>query len=93
MFFVASAVIAAKKVFFLDKILIYHRAGIKTSISNSREKSWNNFYYALKELKNFLKKNGLYKRFKQDFINYVATFSIWQLENMNGKSFCFYFKN
>ena len=88
LFFVASAVIAAKKVFFLDKILIYHRAGIKTSISNSREKSWNNFYYALKELKNFLKKNGLYKRFKQDFINYVATFSLWHLETIKGKSFC-----
>ena len=35
----------------------------------------------LKDLK------GLYKRFKQDFINYVASFSIWQLENINGISF------
>ena len=87
LFFVASTVIAAKKISYLDKILINHRIGVKNSVSNSRQKSWDNFYYALKELKKFLKEKGLYKRFKQDFINYVASFSIWQLENINGISF------
>ena len=87
LFFVASTVIAAKKITYLDKILINHRIGIKSSVSNSRQKSWDNFYYALKELKKFIKEKGLYKRFEQDFINYVASFSIWQLENINGISF------
>ena len=87
LFFVAASVITAKKISYLDKILINHRIGIKNSVSNSRQKSWDNFYYALKELKNFIKEKGLYKRFKQDFINYVASFSIWQLENINGISF------
>ena len=87
LFFVAASVIAAKKISYLDKILINHRIGIKNSVSNSRQKSWDNFYYALKELKRFIKEKGLYKRFKQDFINYVASFSIWQLENINGISF------
>ena len=87
LFFVAASVIAAKKISYLDKILINHRIGIKNSVSNSRQKSWDNFYYALKELKKFIKEKGLYKRFKQDFINYVASFSIWQLENINGISF------
>ena len=92
LFFIASAVIVAKKISYLDKILINHRIGIKNSVSNSREKSWDNFYYALKELKKFIKEKDLYKRFKQDFINYVASFSIWQLENINGKSFCYLYK-
>ena len=92
LFFVASTVIAAKKISYLDKILINHRIGIKNSVSNSRQKSWDNFYYALKGLKKFIKEKGLYKRFKQDFINYVASFSIWQLENINGKSFCYLYK-
>ena len=87
LFFVAASVISAKKISYLDKILINHRIGIKNSVSNSRQKSWDNFYYALKELKKFIKEKGLYKRFKQDFINYVASFSIWQLENINGISF------
>ena len=87
LFFVAASVIAAKKISYLDKILINHRIGIKNSVSNSRQKSWDNFYFALKKLKKFIKEKGLYKRFKQDFINYVASFSIWQLENINGISF------
>ena len=87
LFFIAASVITAKKISYLDKILINHRIGIKNSVSNSRQKSWDNFYYALKGLKKFIKEKGLYKRFKQDFINYVASFSIWQLENINGISF------
>ena len=89
LFFVASAVITAKKISFLDKILINHRIGINTSVSNSREKSWDNFYYALRKLKDFIKEKGLYKRFKQDFINYVARFSLWNLETISGNYFCF----
>ena len=92
LFFVASAVVASKKISFLDKILINHRIGLKSSISNSREKSWNNFYYALKELKKFIKEKGLYKKFKKDFINYVASFSLWHLETMNN-TFCLLYKN
>ena len=89
LFFIASAVIAAKKITFLNKILINHRVGLKSSVSNTREKSWDNFYYALKKLKSFIKEKGLYKRFKQDFINYVASFSLWNLETINGNCFCF----
>ena len=88
LYFVVSAVIKAKKISFLDKILINHRVGISTSFSYSREKSWDNFYYALKELKEIIKKKGLYKRFKQDFINYVVRFSLWNLETISGNYFC-----
>ena len=89
LYFIASAVITAKKISFLDKILINHRIGINTSVENSREKSWDNFYCALKKLKDFIKEKGLYKRFKQDFINYVVGFSLWNLETISGNSFCF----
>jgi glycosyltransferase involved in cell wall biosynthesis len=88
LFFVAAAVIKAKNLSFIDKIFINHRMGVNSSVSNSRNIYWNNFYYALKKLKNFIKENGLYKRFKQDFINYVAKFSIWNLETIQGDSFC-----
>ena len=92
LFFVASAVVASKKISFLDKILINHRIGMKSSISNTRDKSWDNFYYALKELKKFIKEKGLYKRFKKDFINYVASFSLWHLETINN-TFCLLYQN
>ena len=88
LFFVAAAAIKAKNISFIDKIFINHRMGVNSSVSNSRNIYWNNFYYALKKLKNFIKEKGLYKRFKQDFINYVAKFSIWNLETIHGNSFC-----
>ena len=88
LFFVAAAAIKANKISFIDKIFINHRMGVNSSVSNSRNIYWNNFYYALKKLKNFIKEKGLYKRFKQDFINYVAKFSIWNLETIQGNSFC-----
>ena len=85
--FIFTTIISSNKISYLNSILINHR--IEKNIS---EKSLNNFYYELKELKKNIKANGLYKRFKQDFINYVATYSIWQLENINGKSFCFLYQ-
>ena len=88
LFFIAAAVIKANKISFINKIFINHRMGVKSSVSNSRNIFWNDFYYALKRLKNFMKEKGLYKRFKQDFINYVAKFSIWNLETIQGISFC-----
>ena len=89
LFFIASSVIIAKNISFIDKVFINHRVGIKNSIENSRYKTWDNFYYALKGLKKFIKEKNLYKRFKQDFINYVASFSIWNLETIFKEQFCF----
>ena len=51
-----------------------------------------NFYSSLQNFKILLKEKNIYKKFKQDFINFVATYSIYKLENINGKSFCFLFK-
>ena len=93
LYFIASAVIVAKKISFLDKILIKHRTGINTSIENTREKSWDNFYYALKKLKYFIQEKNLYIRFHQDFINYVVSFSLWQLNTLKGNSFYTLYQN
>ena len=52
LFFIASSVIIVKNISFIVKIFINHRVGIKNSIENSRYKTWENFYFALKSLKN-----------------------------------------
>jgi glycosyltransferase involved in cell wall biosynthesis len=90
--FIVSAIFEANKISFLEKSLINHRVGIN-SLSNLNEKNLEKFYFSLKELKIFLKNKDLYKKFKQDFINYVASYSIYQIENIGGKSFCFLYKN
>lgn len=86
LFFVSTAVLAALRVSYTNEILIHHRVDDVKSLSNTREKSWNNFLFALDALEKFLKAKGLYKQFKQDFINYVLSFSLWHLETLRGNS-------
>ena len=90
--FIYLTVLSSKKISFLDKIFINHRIGVKLSKENFKENKYDNFYYAIKELKNFIKKKNLYKKFKRDFINYVASFSIWTLESIYGNSFCYLYQ-
>lgn len=88
LFFICAAFLKAKRVSYTNEILVHHRIGNKKSLSNSREKSWNNFLIALSALEEFLKEQCIYSHFKKDFINYVLDFSLWQLETLHGRSFC-----
>ena len=88
LFFVCAAVLMAKRISVLDEVLVHHRTGDKKSISNSREKSWDNFLYALEALETFLRDKGLYDRFRRDFINYVLNFSLWHLNTLTGDGYC-----
>ena len=89
--FIASIVFEANKISILDKNLINHRIGKNIKFPLNKI-NFENFCVSLQNLKKKIKQKDLYKRFKQDFINYIATYSIWQLENINGESFCFLFQ-
>ncbi len=88
LFFVCAIVLMAKRISVLDEVLVHHRTGDTNSISNSREKSWDNFLCALEALETFLRNKGLYDRFRRDFINYVLNFSLWHLDTLTGDSYC-----
>lgn len=77
---------AAKKITILEEILVHHRIHISTSLEATREKSYICFYHALLALREGLKEQGLYKRFKQDFINYSLRFSIENLNALSGNT-------
>ena len=88
LFFVCAAVLMAKRISVFDEVLVHHRTGDTNSVSNSREKSWDNFLCALEALETFLRNKGLYDRFRRDFINYVLNFSLWHLDTLTGDSYC-----
>ncbi len=90
--FIYFSIISSKKIYFFDKILINHRIGINTSLEYLNEKSCDNLYKTFIDLKIFLKKINLYKKFKRDFINYIASFLIWKLENIHEKLFCYFYQ-
>ncbi|MCU6762674.1 Chondroitin polymerase [uncultured Roseburia sp.] len=84
MLFVFSAVVLAKRITVIDEILAHQRRNNPNSLSNTREKSWQCFYEALKALKANLIDYGVYWEVKQDYINYALHFSLWNLETLNG---------
>lgn len=86
MLFVFSAIVKANSISYVNNILAHHRRN-SSSLSVTREKSWWNFYEALKALKQQLIKWGEFKRFEQDYINYAMNFSFWQLNSLSGKPY------
>lgn len=92
LYFVAAATVAANKITYIDDVLIHQRSGLKSSLSVTREKSWDCFYKALLELRNFLVENELYDRFHQDFVNYAALFAMWHLNTLHGYTYCLLYK-
>lgn len=87
MFFVFIALAKAEKIVALDKILVHQRVEVATSLSQTREKSWDCFYIALLAMKEELKNSNLYELYKKAFINWALNFSLWQLNTMKGDSY------
>lgn len=87
LFFVCSAILMALRISYIDDVLVHQRVGVKSSLSRTREKSWDNFYKALMVLKQFMMGKNLYSRFEQDFVNYCLNFSRWHLDTIEGDSY------
>ena len=84
MLFVFSAVAIAKRIAYVEKgkVLAHQRRNNKSSLSNTREKSWDCFYKALAALRERLQKEGIYKEVERDYINYALHFSLWNLNTL-----------
>lgn len=87
MFFVFIGLARAKKIVTVDKVLVHQREEVKTSLSRTREKSWNCFYIALLAMQEELKKRRLYDRLERAFVNWALNISLWQLNTMQGEVF------
>ena len=80
--FVFSALVLAKRIAVVNKVLAHQRRGGKESLSVTREKSWHCFYDALIALRKRLQDENIYWELEQDFINYALHFSLWNLRTL-----------
>lgn len=87
MFFVFIGLARAKRIVTVDKVLAHQRVEVKTSLSRTRDKSWNCFYIALLAMQEELKRVGIYKDLERAFVNWSINFSLWQLNTMQGPAF------
>lgn len=83
MYFVYASLLKAGRITLLKKPLYYQRRNIKTSLSNTRELSWECFYYALLKVKEELCKMGIYEEYRQDFVNYALHSCLWNFNSFN----------
>lgn len=79
--FVFSTLVLSQRITVLSELLAHHRRG-KSSLSVTREISWECFFNALTALKKQLITFGLFSRFEQDYMNYALHFSLWQLNSL-----------
>lgn len=82
MLFVFSALVVAKRIAIVDKVLAHQRRGGSESLSVTREKSWHCFRDALNALKKRLEDEGIFWELEQDYINYALHFSLWNLNTL-----------
>lgn len=82
MLFVFSALVVAKRIAIVDKVLAHQRRGGGQSLSVTREKSWTCFYDALTALKKRLVDENIFWELEQDFVNYALHFSLWNLNSL-----------
>ena len=82
MLFVFSALVVAKRIAIVNKVLAHQRRGGSESLSVTREKSWHCFHDALVALKQRLVDENIFWELEQDYINYALHFSLWNLNTL-----------
>lgn len=82
MYFVFVSLFKASRITILKNYLYYQRRNNPDSLSNSREISWECFYYALKKVRDELIYMGLYEQYERDFINYALHSCLWNLNTL-----------
>lgn len=82
MLFVFTALVTAKRIAVVDKVLAHQRRGSSESLSVTREKSWHCFYDALTALRWRLEQEDIYWELEQDYINYALHFCLWNLNTL-----------
>ena len=82
MLFVFSALVCAKRIAVVDKVLAHQRRGDSGTLSVTREKSWHCFFDALVALRERIRAEGKWQELEQDYINYALHFSLWHLNSL-----------
>lgn len=87
LFFVFSSLVKAQSILAIDEVLIHHRINQKSSLSVTREKSWNCFYLAGKALYDELVRIGAYQEAQKAYLSWMLHFSFWNLDTIVGPAY------
>ncbi|MGN0466564.1 MAG: glycosyltransferase family 2 protein [Lachnospiraceae bacterium] len=82
--FVFSTLILAKKITYLDKVLVHQNIDDEESAFERRDTQTKQFYETVLLMKDMLIETGFMEELEQDFVNYALSFSLRNLKRMRG---------
>lgn len=82
-FFVHAAIASAARISLLGEVLVHHRTGNRSSVSNTRDKAWESCLVYLKELRQYLLRKGLFAVFERSYLNWALEFLYWNYQTLN----------
>jgi len=85
-FFVFMANIQAANITIADEVLAHHRTNVRTSLSLTREQSWDCCYRAVLAIRKGLFWRRQYKMVEQSFINWALNFLLWNVRTLQGEA-------
>ncbi len=85
LFFTTSALAKAERIILLDEVLTYYRTATKTNLQAGNAKTPFEFYKALKNLKEFLIEQNLYKLTQKSYIKLVLETSFYNINSIKNK--------
>ncbi|CAI1662518.1 glycosyltransferase family 2 protein [Serratia fonticola] len=87
LYFICAFVLLSERICILDEILIDHTVFRKTSLSNTREKSYHCAIDALEALRGLMVEREIFDARRIDFINYSTVFLEWHLNTLYGAAY------
>lgn len=85
-FFVHAALALSERISLVNKVLVHHRTGNGSSLSNTRDKAWESCLVYLKELRRDLMQRGVFVTFERSYLNWSLEFLYWNYQTLNEAS-------
>lgn len=83
MYFTYMSLFKAPRITTCGSYLYYQRRNVSSSLSATREKSWECFYSALTAVKQELVQMGIWEKYKPHFVDYALHSCLWNLTTLS----------
>ena len=81
----------AKRITTMSSVFVHQRRGRSGSISRSRQKNCDCFFYAMVSLREELQRRGIWEIHKKAFENLCVHLSMWHFNTLSHDKYCFFY--
>lgn len=85
-FFVHAALASAERICLVNEVLVHHRTGNGSSVSNTRDCAWESCLVYLKALRQYLIQKGLFTVFEKSYLNWSLDFLYWNYQTLHDRN-------